>query len=185
MSKSTPASKVQDILPQLFKASLTPGKPYIQFQLTEQITALIPLEQVHESIIVEATAISLLPSMHESVMGIMSSRNHVFCVIDLAQLLMLDSPLIYSRQYQIIVLRVSPNETLRGTSVKGDSLLGIAVSHLQGITRLTAEKLQSPIVDFPSSLTPYLCGAVVVESQQILVLDPQEIAKSTALYEIS
>ncbi len=142
------------------------------------------MEQVHESIIVEATEISLLPSMHESVIGIMSSRNHVFCVIDLAQLLLLDSPLTSSRQYQIIVLRVSPNETLRETAVKEDSLLGIAVSDLQGITRLTEEKLQSPTVDFPSSLTPYLRGAVVVESQQILVLDPQAIAKAPSLYQI-
>ena len=183
MSTSTPASKVQQILPQLFEASLTPGKPYIQFQLTEQIKAFIPLEQVHESIIVEATEISLLPSMHESVMGIMNSRNHVFCVIDLAQLLMMDSPLISSRQYQIIVIRVSSNKTSPESSVKGDSLLGIAVSDLQGIIRLTAEKLQSPTVDFPSSLTPYICGAVIIESQQILVLDPQAIAKANCLYQ--
>ncbi len=184
MSTSTPASKVQEILPQLFKASLTPGKPYIQFQLTETITALIPLEQVQESIIVEATEISLLPSMHESVMGIMSSRNHVFCVIDLAQLLLFDSPLISSRQYQILVVRVSPNKTLPESSSKGDSLLGIAVSHLQGITRLTEEKFGSPRGDLPSSLTPYLRGAVVAEEQQMLVLDPQAIATASALYEI-
>lgn len=178
MSTSTPASKVQEILPQLFKASLTPGKPYIKFQLTEQITALIPLEQIHESIIVEATDISLLPSMHESVMGIMSSRNHVFCVIDLAQLLQLDSTLISSRQYQILVVRVSPNKTLPETSVQGDSLLGIAVSDLQGITRLTEEEFDLSQGDFPSSLAPYLRGAVVVEEQQMLVLDPQAIVLS-------
>ena len=183
MSISTPASRVQEILPELFKASLTPGKPYLQFQLTETITALIPLEQVHESIIVEATEISLLPSMHESVMGIMSSRNHVFCVIDLAQLLMLRSTLISSRQYQIIVVRVSSNKTSPEVS-KRNSLLGIAVSHLQGITRLTEEKFQSPTVDFPSSLNPYLLGAVVAEEQQMLVLDPQAIATASALYEI-
>ena len=184
MSTSTPASRVQEILPKLFKASLTPGKPYLQFQLTETITALMPLEQVHESIIVKATEISLLPSMHESVMGIMSSRNHVFCVIDLAQLLMLRSTLISSRQYQIIVVRVSSNKTSPEASSKGNSLLGIAVSHLQGITRLTEEKFQSPTVDFPSSLTPYLRGAVVAEEQQMLVLEPQAIATASSLYEI-
>ncbi|ELS03839.1 chemotaxis signal transduction protein [Xenococcus sp. PCC 7305] len=182
MSTSTPASKVQEILPQLFEASLTPGKPYIQFQLTETITALIPLEQVHESLIVEATAVSLLPSMPESVMGIMSSRNHVFCVIDLAQLLMLPSTLIASRQYQIIVVRVLPNKTASESSVKGDSFLGIAVSHLQEITRLTEEKFQSPTVDFPSSLNPYVLGAVNIGEQQMLVLDPQAIATAATLY---
>ena len=184
MSTSTPASKVQQILPQLFEASLTPGTPYIQFQITETITAVIPLAQVHESIIVEAKEISLLPSMHESVMGIMSSRNHVFCVIDLAQLLLLDSPLIYSRQYQIIVVKVSLNKTLPETSGKGDSLLGIAVNHLQGITRLTEEKFCSPQGNFPPSLTPYLRGVVVTEEQQMLVLDPQAIATAPALYGI-
>jgi len=182
MSKSTPAAKVQEILPQLFKASLTPGEPYIQFQLTDEIAALFPLEQVHESIIVEATEISLMPSMHESVMGIINSRNHVFYVIDLAQLLMLNTTAITSQQYQIIVMRVSPNKTSSESSVKGDSFLGFAVNQLQGISRLTQEELQTPSGDFPHSLNPYLSGAVMVEKQQILVLDPQAIATTSSLY---
>lgn len=181
MSTSTPASKVQEILPQLFEASLTPGKPYIQFLITEKITALIPLEQVHESIMVEATEISLLPSMHESVMGIMNSRNHVFCVIDLAQLLMLDSPLIASRQYQLIVLHVTSHITAPKSSSIGDSFLGIAVGQLQGISRLTEEKIQLHSQDLPASLAPYLHGTVVVEGQQMLVLDPQAIATAPSL----
>ncbi|MEM9272933.1 MAG: chemotaxis protein CheW [Cyanobacteria bacterium P01_F01_bin.143] len=184
MSISTPAAKVQEILPQLFEASLTPGKPYIQFQLTEEITALIPLEQVHESIIVEATEISLLPSMHESVMGIMNSRNHVFCVINLAQLLMLNATTISSRQYQIIVVRVSSDKTSSESSAKGDSFLGFAVSQLQGIARLTEANLQPAKGNFPDSLNPYLRGAVIVEGQQILVLEPQAIAKTPSLYQL-
>lgn len=182
MSTPTPAAKVQEILPQLFKASLTPGEPYIQFQLTEEITALFPLERVHESIIVEATEISLMPSMHESVMGIMNSRNHVFYIVNLSQLLMLNTTTISSRQYQIIVVRVSPNKTSSESSVKGDSFLGFAVNQLQGIFRLTQEDLQPPSGDFPSSLNPYLRGAVMVEEQQILVLDPQAIATTSSLY---
>ena len=183
ISTSTPAAKVQEILPQLFEATLTPGKPYIQFQLTNKIAALLPLEQVQESMIVEAAEVSLLPSMHESVIGMMSSRNHVFCVIDLAQLFMLDTTLMSSRQYQIIVLRVSTSKNLPENSLNRNTLLGIAVHNLQGIIRLTEEKLQTPEGEIPESLNPYLRGAVITDERQMLILEPQAIAEAPCLYQ--
>ena len=120
-TSSSPASRIQANLQQLFKAKLAPGDAYIRFQLTSETTALWSMEQVQESLIVEANRITSLPNMPESVIGIMSSRNRVFSVFDLAQLLTLPSRLIAPRQYQIIVLQ---------TTCKQPIYIGLAVTFL-------------------------------------------------------
>ena len=174
MKTSSPAARIQANLKELFKANLAPGDAYIRFQLTSDMTALLSMEQVQESLIVEAEKITPLPSMPESVIGIMSSRNHVFCVFDLAQLLKLPSRLITPRQYQIIVLEVSDI-----LSSEQSLHLGLAVERLQGITRLTSEKFQLP-QDLPASLTPYVLRCTWEKEQQLLVLDAKAIATTVS-----
>ncbi len=179
MSTSSPASRIQAIVPELFKANLSPGHSYIRFQLTAEMTTFLAMEQVQESLIVDPEQITLLPSLPESVIGIMSSRNHVFCVFDLAQMLMLPSRLISSRKYHIIVLQTSQLTLSQEPKLH----LGMAVDRIQGITRLTSEQIQSPRDSFPSSLTPYIRGSVIEAEKQILVLDTQAIIKAATIYE--
>ncbi|MGF1541456.1 MAG: chemotaxis protein CheW, partial [Pleurocapsa sp.] len=88
---SSAASRIQANLQELFQANLAPGDAYIRFQLTSDMTALISMEQVQESLVIEAEKITPLPCMPESIIGIMNSRDRVFCVFDLAQLLSLNS----------------------------------------------------------------------------------------------
>ena len=138
------------------------------------------MERVQGSLIVEADKITPLANMPESVIGIMNSRNRVFCVFELAQLLCLPSGLISPRQYQIIVLEVS--EIL---SCQQSLYLGLAVNRLQGITRLTADKFQLPqdLPALPASLTSYVLGCTWENEQQLLVLDVKAIANTLSLGE--
>ena len=177
MSTSSSASRLQELLPQLFQANLPPGEPYLRFQLTMEMTALMSMKQVQESLLVAAEQITPLPNMPPSVIGMMGSRNHVFCVIDLAQML-LRSPLGSFREYHVVVLQTSQTAGFQ-TASEQEILLGVAVHRIQGITRLTSEQLQSPIEDFPDTLTPYLCGCVVEDEKRILVLSAEAIADTT------
>lgn len=161
MRTSSAASKIQDNLQELFKANLSPGDAYIRFQLTSEMIALLSMEQVQESLMVEAEKITPLPGMPESVIGIMSSRDRVFCVFDLTQLLNLPSELVSPRQYQIIVLQTTDEQSF---------YLGFVVNRLQGIMRLTAENILSSAA-LPSEIVPYLCGAVQDNETIIPVLD--------------
>ncbi len=170
MTTSSAASRIQANLQELFQAKLASGDAYIRFQLTPDMTALLSMEQIQESLVVEANKITPLANMPESVIGIMNSRDRVFCVFDLAQLLDLPSSLIAPRQYQIVVLEIS--EIL---SSEQSLHLGLAVEQLQGITRLTSDKFQLP-QDLPASLTPYVCGCIEENEQQLLVLDGKIIA---------
>ena len=170
MVTSSAASRIQAKLQELFKANLAPGYAYIRFQLTSDMTALLSMEQVQESLLVEAEKITPLSDMPESVIGIMNSRDRVFCVFDLAQLLTLPSRLISLRQYQIIVLEVS--EII---SSEQSLYLGLAVDRLQGISRLTSEKFQLP-QDLPARLTPYVHRCAWETEQQLFILDVKAIA---------
>ena len=162
MAISSPASRIQASLQELFKANLAPGDAYIRFQLTSEIKALLSMKQVEESLVVEADKITPLPNMPQSVIGMMNSRNRVFCVFDLAQLLSLPSGVISCRQYQIIVLQTASVQPI---------YMGLAVTSIQGIVRLPKTQIKSFFENFPYSIAPYLYGAVQEEETIIPVLD--------------
>lgn len=171
MKTSNAVSRIQDNLQELFEAKLTSGDAYIRIQLTSDMTALLSMEQVQESLLINTEKITSLPSMPESAIGIMSSRNRVFCVFDLAQLLALPSPLGSPRQYQVMVLQTIEEQPI---------YIGLAVTRLQGMVRLPVEKIQSSLDAFPSELASYLSGAVIEEETVIPILEFNSIFKALA-----
>jgi positive phototaxis protein PixI len=158
MKISSAAARIQANLQELFEAKLAPGDAYIRFQLTSDITALLSMEQVQESLIVEAEKITPLPNMPESVLGIMSSRNRVFCVFNLARLLNLPTPIISPRQYQVIVLQTTTEQPI---------YIGLAVNRLQGMMRLATEKIQSSVDGVFSDIASYFDG--VIREKEIII----------------
>jgi positive phototaxis protein PixI len=176
MSTPNSLSRLEQLLPQLFEASLPEGDPYLRFQLTADLIVSISMKQVQESLLVEVGNITPLPNMSASVIGMMSSRDRVFCVVDLAQLLLLPSTLASARKYHIIVVKVT-DTTLVDDRIDSpqETYLGFAVNYIQGITRITSEKIQPPRDNFPICLTDYICGAVVESAQELLVLNIEAI----------
>ncbi|WP_019508184.1 chemotaxis protein CheW [Pleurocapsa sp. PCC 7319] len=174
MTNPSPASRIQDNLPELFKANLAPGDAYIRFQLTSNITALISMQQVQGSLIVDAQKVTPLPSMPEFVIGMINSRDRVFCLFDLAQLLTLPSDLSSPRQYQVIVLQTVAEQPI---------YIGLAVSALQGIVRLTAKQIQSSLDTVVSNLTAFTSGTVQEQEITIPVLEFNRILKALTAVE--
>ena len=164
MSASSPASRIQAHLQELFQKNSVSGNPYIKFQLTPEITALLSMERVQETLIVEAVQITPLPSMPESVIGIMNSRDRVFCIFDLPRLLTLPYSSLTPRQYQIVVLQTNSETPI---------YLGLAVNNIQGIMRLTSEQIGSSTDAISPELVRYVSGVVnsdtpVLEFDRIL-----------------
>lgn len=174
MTSSSPASRIQDNLQELFKVKLAPGDTYIRFQLTADITALLSMEQVQESSIVDAEQITPLPSMPEFVIGMIASRERVFCLFDIAQLLGLSSRLMSPRQYQIIVVDISGSIA----SEEQKLYLGLAVEQIQGINRITSAQINSAKDIFSTSLVPYLQGYVAEEDISIPILNLNKLAQA-------
>ncbi|MBW4532961.1 MAG: chemotaxis protein CheW [Pleurocapsa minor HA4230-MV1] len=172
MSTSSPASRIQANLQELFQGNVASGDAYIKFQLTPEINALLSMAQVQESLIVEAEQITSLPTMPNSFVGMMNSRDRVFCVFDLAQLLALPSELINSRQYQVIVLQTmnQPSEPA--------ILIGLAVTQLQGIVRLPIEQIQSSLEDAPANLADFMAGMALEKGNKIPILELNRLLAS-------
>ena len=169
METASAASRIQANLQELFKANLTSGDTYIRFQFTSQIEALLSMEQVQESLVIDAQKITPLPNMPKSAIGMMSSRDRVFCIFDLAQLLALPSLLDSPRQYQIIVL-----ETIEEKPI----YLGLAVAAVRGMVRLPATKIESFSNGIDAILAPYVCGTVQQAEKVIPILEFDRIVET-------
>ena len=177
MSNKSAIAKVQNNLNELFQSNLAPGDAYIKFKITSDVTALLSMVRVQESLFIEARKITPLPSMPESVLGMMSSRDRVFCVFDLAQVLQLASRSTPPRQYQIIVLQTVSEQPV---------YFGLAVTQLQGIVRLSKQQIQPPH-NFSEAIDPYLYGLAQAELGTIPILNLDRILntltnKQTAIH---
>jgi positive phototaxis protein PixI len=78
---SSLGTKLQELLPSLFESSQITGEVFLRFELIPDMSVLFAMADVQESLLVPAEQITLIPNMSESVIGLMGSRNHVFCVM--------------------------------------------------------------------------------------------------------
>ncbi|WP_299485715.1 chemotaxis protein CheW [Acaryochloris sp. IP29b_bin.137] len=179
-ASTTSLSRLQELLPQLFQSTQLTGQPYLRFTVTEGIGALLSMEHVQESLMVEAEQITPIPNMARSVLGLMNSRDQVFCVVNLSQLLGYPDVTGSQRRYSMIVVRVPRSDYQR--SGNEEALLGWAVPHIQGVTRLQAEQLQTDLSLCPANLSPYVSGACQQDQQTMYILYPPALAKAPALY---
>lgn len=172
MSASSPAARIQANLQELFQSKSTSGTPHVKFQLTSEMFALLSMERVQETLIVQAGQITLLPSMPTSALGIMNARDRVFCVFDLAQLLGLPVRLAVPRHYQVIVLQTTGSTPMQ---------IGFTVNNLQGIVRLTAEQIRAASDAVSPKIKPYTFGEVATEQGTIPILAFERIMDSIAV----
>lgn len=107
--------------------------------------------------------------MPACVMGLVNRRSKVLWVIDLARMLGLPPIEINVQHYNIVIIS------------NGTSTFGVIVQAVEGVVRLTAESIQSPLAQVSSSLVPYLRGCVLQEQEILLVLDAEAIMLSPLL----
>lgn len=159
MSSLTTTDRIKDLLPQLFSTQQLEGDYYLRFQLTGEISALIDLSYVQESLTINNDQITAVPNLPEYVVGLMSSRNQIFLAIDLAHLVGFSPETINLRQYQTIVVKINSE---KGSSPSDDlNLFGLTVKRIQGISRILPDKF-SPITEaVPDILRPFVQKSVV------------------------
>ena len=169
MQNKSATSRVQANLKELFKGKLAPGDAYVKFQIASTVTALLSMKQVQESLIVETEQITPLPNMPEFTIGMINSRDRVFCLFDLALLFGLSSELANYRQYPIIVF-----QTIGDPSI----YVGLAVSQLQGIVRISNEQIQLADSSIDEKLMPYMMGMLKQEKTAIPILEFEDILRT-------
>lgn len=146
------------------------GEPYLQLRLTQKTIAALPMIYAQEVIILPRSHLTVMPNMPNCVMGLLNRRSRVFWVIDLPQLL--DQGVIAPEKQQlaIAIIRVE------------NIPLGLAVEEVQGVIRLNAEEIQSPVGTVASGLVPYLKGCILQtqsnQAEVLMILDSQAIVNS-------
>lgn len=187
MSSTSSFSKLQELLPQLFQSSSIKGNLYLRCRLGLTDTFLIPMEYVRESLLVQGNQITPVPQMSSCVMGLMTSREKVFCVLDLPQLVGFSPLPTYSRQYHLVVISVT--SFLPQYANEQEILLGLGVNQIEGITRIGVEEIFSleevqnllpqDKIHYWQNLTPYLEGWIKTSQKPLALISLNSIVRAS------
>ena len=173
MINLTTTDRLKELLPELFSSQKLAGNYYLRFQLTNEISGLIDLKYVQESLTVQGDRLTAVPNLPEYVVGLMSSRNQVFLAMDLAHLAGLPPETVNLRQYQTIVLQINSQDFDRDKSDESN-LFGLTVKKIEGITRVLPNSFIPMTENLPASLQPFINNAVVQNSKNATSTDEEK-----------
>ena len=174
MPSSTTTDRLKELLPELFSEQNIEGDSYLRLRLNSELSALIDLNQVQESLVVPSREITTIPNVPEYVLGLMTSRGEVFLALDLAHMIGLPPEIINCRQYQVIVVKASLMGTAANiASEQSDNpgFLGLVVNRILGVSRIVSDNFESSKQDIPDPLMPFIQGSVKQQENQYLLLD--------------
>ena len=151
------------------RSNKTTGEMFLRLQLDRQTTAVIPMLQTQEAIVLPASRVSVIPNLPSPVMGLFNRRSSLLWLVDLPEILGLESIDKHVQSYDVALLKV------------GQTPLAIAVRSIMGVVRFAKEEIASPIGSFNPAFTPYLSGWILRDQELVLVLDPEAIVNAKAL----
>ncbi len=160
---------VSTALPTLGRSTRTTGEMFLRFRLDEQTTAVVPMHQTQEAIVLPSGRVSVIPNLPSPILGLFNRRSSLLWLVDLPEILGLEPLDRHRYSYDIVLLKV------------GLTPLAVAVQAIEGVVRFAHEEIKSPIGSFNPAFTPYLRGWILQEQELVLVLDPEAIVNAQVL----
>ena len=160
---------VSSVLPTSARSTKKTGEMFLKFRLDEQTTAVVPMTQTQEAIILPAGRVSVIPNLPSPILGLFNRRSSLLWLVDLPETLGLAPIDRHRHSYDIALLKV------------GQTPLAVAVQAIQGVVRFAIEDIESPVGSFNGDFVPYLRGWILQEQELVLVLDPEAIINSGQL----
>jgi positive phototaxis protein PixI len=151
------------------RSTATTGDMFLKFQLDRQTSAVVPMLQTQEAIVLPAGRISVIPNLPAPVLGLFNRRSSLLWLVDLPEILGLESIDRHAHSFDVVLLKV------------GNIPLAVAVRSIQGVVRFAHEEIESPIGSFNPAFTPYLRGWILQGKELILVLEPEAIINADVL----
>ena len=176
--KASPASRIQSNLQEIFQSQLSSGTAYVRLKLTEQMDALLPINRIEESHVIAVEKVTPLPGMPHCAIGMMNSREHVFCVFDLAELLSIPNVMLAPQEYQILVINTSGINT-KNLDNDNKNFVGLFVSQIQGITRISDENIHN-YTDLQEEFSSFITGYILEDQRKTIILDVDIIVSRLA-----
>jgi positive phototaxis protein PixI len=146
-----------------------PEEPYLRVRLDRQNGAILSMRYLQEVLVVPVQRLTPMPNVPSCMLGLLNRRSRVLWAIDLARLLQLSSSGMPLQQYNIIVVQV------------GSRRMGLVVQKIEGIVRLSSDRIQSPIGNISPALVPYVRGCMLDQAIWLL-LDVPAIAHSPVFH---
>lgn len=174
---TTPDTRLQQLLPQLFQPETQSGDRYLKFDIAPNLPALIALEDVQESAQIPNHKITPLPNLPACILGLMNARNQVLCVVDLAQILQIPTPWSHRQDYSVVTIRLTSTPEM----AEEPNLLALMLHDIQGIVRLQSDAIESSVDAFAKTLIPFLQGCATQGANSLPILDVKAIAAAPAL----
>jgi twitching motility protein PilI len=146
------------------------GDPYLRFQLTDGVEAVLAMQKVQEVHTLPAHRLTPMPNMPGCVLGLMNRRSHVIWVVDLAKVLDVASLGTNHQQYNLVIAR------------SGDLVLALAVPAISGFFWMPAEAIRPLQGQLSATLETCLQGCAMYDQDILLVLNPEAILHSATLH---
>ena len=141
-------------------------RQFLKFNLSSDMTALLPVDQLAAVLKIEASKITAIPHLPSWVMGVYNWRGEVLWVLDTGHLLgeaYLQQQPKLTNQYDILLLEKKSVKTIERC------FLGLWVRQVEGIELLALDNIQSP-TDVSESLVPFLRGYWIDAAGDMLTL---------------
>lgn len=154
------------------------GSQYLKFYLEPDTRIILPVGQITEVLKIAVGQIVPIPQMPPWVMGVYNWRGNILWMLDLGQLIGLNSwyqQSINTANYTAIVL--SPDRQHGRTKALDNISLGLVVTRVEDIQWCEADLIQSPPASAVSqALAPFLQGYWLDRSgNMMLALDGKAI----------
>lgn len=148
------------------QSKVNTGDIFLQVQLDDRTTAVIPMLQTQEAIILPTSRISVIPNLPSPVLGLFNRRSSLLWLVDLPEILGLEPVDRHVNNYDVALLKV------------GQTPLAVAVRSIRGVARFAKEEIVPPIGNVNPAFKPYLSGWILQDQQLILVLNAESIINS-------
>jgi positive phototaxis protein PixI len=150
---------------------------FIEFQIDDWTTAAFEAAVVHEVLSIKAQNVVPVPNMPSSIFGLMSRRDRIYWVVDLAMMMGLQPLSNESDEYEIMILNVR------------NLLLAVAVPKVKGMITVSSSLVSTSIQSCPITLKSYAKGCMTLEQEEsiglpkvVYLLNAAAIARSGILH---
>ncbi|MGB3239717.1 MAG: chemotaxis protein CheW [Geitlerinemataceae cyanobacterium] len=147
----------------------TAGQPYLRVRLNPQTLAIFSLRHLQEAVVIPVQKLTPMPNLPPVLLGLINRRSRVLWAIDLPQLLQFPSSAFKAQQYNTVIVRV------------GGITAGLVVPEIEGMVRLTNERLEPLPSTANIQLSSYVRGCVRQNLEPLWVLDVAAILQSSLL----
>ncbi|MBW4618016.1 MAG: chemotaxis protein CheW [Cyanosarcina radialis HA8281-LM2] len=157
---------------ELQTANANPGsgteQQFLRFNLLPETTAMLPVSQMTEVLAIPMGQIVPIPQMPAWVMGVYNWRGEVLWLVDLGNLLGMDSIYQSTASRSTYTTIVIHNATQPGNNTR--KMLGLVVNQVEDMESCDPDLIQSSLnVSVSPDLVPFLRGYWLKSSGDIMV----------------